>query len=120
MDFQLDVLYELVEEGRGDEVCDFILDIYYLDENPMDSIVRIARESNLAAGEIIPAPETQVERIDSFITELDFDRLDLEGMVSIMSYSHPYKKRMKTYQSTLEYYNKRFEKILEDRPGLKF
>jgi hypothetical protein len=120
MNSELKTLYELVEESRHDEVCDLILDVFYQDENPLDTIFRVAVESGLAYGEAKPVPETQTERIDRFLNEVDFDRLDLEAMVSIMSYCHPFKENLEAYSSTRQYYSERFKKTIEARPGLAF
>ena len=109
MNSELETLYELVEQDRADEVCDLILNIFYKDENPMDTIFRVAVETGLAQGEAKPVPETQTERIDRFLDEVDFDRLDLQAMVSIMSYCNPFKENLKAYSSTRQYYSERFK-----------
>lgn len=120
MNSELETLYELVAQGRPNEVCDLILDIFYKDENPMDTIVRVAIETGLANGEAKPVPETQTQRIDRFLNEVDFDRLNLQAMVSIMSYCHPFKENLKAYSSTRQYYSERFKETIEARPGLAF
>lgn len=120
MSSELETLYELVGQDRPDEVCDLILDIFYKDENPMDTVFRVAVETGLAQGEVKPIPETQTERIDRFLDEVDFDRLDLQAMVGIMSYCHPFKQNLNNYSSTLQYYSERFKETIEARPGLAF
>ncbi|MBD3255986.1 MAG: hypothetical protein GF383_12900 [Candidatus Lokiarchaeota archaeon] len=113
MSFELETLYELVEDNELDDLCDLVLEIFYKDEDPMDAIRRVAAESNLIAGDPEPIPESQLERIDLFLEEVELDRLDSESLKIIMTYCIPFKESLENYSDIEEYYNERFEEDLE-------
>lgn len=117
----LENLYVLINDDRPREALDLVLDFYYEDENPLDTIIRVAQETGLAGGKPIPpAPNTQIERIDCFLNKVDRDKLNFEMFVGIIMFSIPYMERLSNIENFLNTYNERFKDKLEKEPCHRF